>query len=40
MVKLEDQVLLRKDQFRYLGSIIETNGEINENVTIKLKHNG
>jgi len=40
MVKFKDQmiqIIPRKDQFRYLGSIIQRDREINENVTHRIK---
>ena len=37
IIKLEDQIIQRKDHFRYLGSVIQKYGEIHENVTHRIK---
>jgi len=37
MVKIEDQFIPRKDQFRYLGSIIQKDGYTNEDITHIIK---
>ncbi|WP_317593309.1 hypothetical protein, partial [Lactiplantibacillus plantarum] len=37
IIKLEDQILQRKYHFRYLGSVIQKDGEINEDVTHRIK---
>ncbi|XP_052193027.1 uncharacterized protein LOC127801710 [Diospyros lotus] len=37
IIKLENQILQRKDHFRYLGSMIQKDGEIHEYVTHKIK---
>ena len=34
---MEDQIIQRKDHFRYLGSVIKKDGEIHENVTYRIK---
>ena len=37
IIKLNDQIIQRKDYFRYLGSMIQKDGEIHENVTHRTK---
>ena len=37
MVKSENRIIPRKEQFRYFGSIIQKGGEINEDVTHRIK---
>jgi hypothetical protein len=36
-VRLDDQVIPKKDTFRYLGSILQKDGDINEDVSYKIK---
>ena len=37
IIKLEDQILQRKYHFQYLGSVIQKDGEIQEDVTHRIK---
>ena len=37
IIKLEDQIIQRKDHFRYLRSVIQKDGEIHEDVTHRIK---
>ena len=37
IIKFEDQILQRKDHIRYLGSVIQKDGEIHEDVTHRIK---
>ena len=37
IIKLEDQIIQRKEHFRYLGLVIQKNEEIHENVTHRIK---
>jgi hypothetical protein len=36
-VRLDGQVILKKDTFRYLGSMLQKDGDINEDVSHKIK---
>ena len=36
-ISLEDQVVPRKDTFRYLGSMLQRDGDIDEDVSHKIK---
>jgi hypothetical protein len=36
-VRLDGQVVQKKNTFRYLGSIVQKDGDINENVSHKIK---
>jgi hypothetical protein len=36
-VRLNGQVVPKKDTFRYLGSMLQKNGDINENVSHRIK---
>jgi hypothetical protein len=36
-VRLDGQVILKKDTFRYLGSILQKDGDIDEDVSHKIK---
>jgi hypothetical protein len=36
-VRLDGQVVSKKDTFRYLGSMLQKNGDINENVSHRIK---
>jgi hypothetical protein len=36
-VRLDGQVVPKKDTFRYLGSMLQKNGDINENVSNRIK---
>jgi hypothetical protein len=36
-VRLDGQVVLKKDTFRYLGSILQKDGDIDEDVSHKIK---
>jgi hypothetical protein len=36
-VRLDGQVIPKKDTFRYLGSMLQKNGDINENVSHRIK---
>ncbi|KAM3251539.1 hypothetical protein P3L10_005609 [Capsicum annuum] len=38
--KLEAQEVCKRDKFKYLGSVIQSNGEIDENVSHRLGRNG
>ena len=37
VIKLEDQIIQRKDHFRYLGSVIQKDREIHEDVAHRIK---
>jgi hypothetical protein len=39
-VRLDGQVVPKKDTFRYLGSMIQKNGDIDEDVSHKIKADG
>ena len=39
-ISLKGQVVLRKDTFRYLGSMLQRDGDIDEDVAIESKHGG
>jgi hypothetical protein len=36
-IRLDDQVVPKKDIFRYLGSMLQKNGDIDEDVSLKIK---
>jgi hypothetical protein len=36
-VRLDGQVVPKKDTFRYLGSMLQKNGDINEDVSHRIK---
>jgi hypothetical protein len=36
-VRLNGQVVLKKDTFRYLGSILQKNGDIDEDISHRIK---
>jgi hypothetical protein len=36
-VRLDGQVVLKKDTFRYLGSMLQKNGDIDEDVSHRIK---
>jgi mannitol/fructose-specific phosphotransferase system IIA component (Ntr-type) len=36
-VRLDDQVVPKKDVFRYLGSMLQKNGDIDEDVNHRIK---
>jgi hypothetical protein len=36
-VRLNGQVVLKKDIFRYLGSILQKNGDIDEDISHRIK---
>jgi hypothetical protein len=36
-VRLDGQVVPKKDSFRYLGSMLQKNGDINEDVSHRIK---
>jgi hypothetical protein len=36
-VRLNDQVILKKDTFDYLGSMLQKNGDINKDVNHRIK---
>ena len=36
-VTLDDQIVFEKETFRYLGSMLQSNGEIDENVSHMIK---
>ena len=37
IIKLEDQIIQRKDHFQYLGSVIQKDGKIHEDVMHRIK---
>jgi hypothetical protein len=39
-IRLDDQVVLKKDTFRYLRSMLQKNGDINEDVSHRIKPAG
>jgi hypothetical protein len=39
-VRLDGQVVPKKDTFRYLGSMLQKNGDIDEDVSHKIKADG
>jgi hypothetical protein len=39
-IRLDDQVVPKKDTFHYLGSMLQKNGDIDEDVSLKIKADG